>query len=195
MTAGRRVLLDKYLPVFEARERHEVLVHAPSARAYAAVRALDLERSLLVRALFRIRTLPGRIRSRQRVAPRQTRPFLETALSIGWQILEEAPGEEIVVGAVTQPWTASPRFDGMPGETFCAFAEPGYAKIAWNFAVHPAAPGRARVSTETRIVTTDPASRRLFRRYWLVFGPFIRLIRVVALRRLRRELARERPGV
>ena len=189
------MLLDKYLPFFEARERHEVLVGAEPARAYAAMRALDMERSLLVRALFRIRTLPERIRSRQRIAPREPRPFLDTALTIGWRILEEAPGEEIVVGAVTQPWTASPRFDGMPGEAFCAFAEPGYAKIAWNFAVRPAGPGQARVSTETRVVTTDPASRRLFHAYWLVFGPFIRLIRIVALRRLGRDLARERPGV
>lgn len=189
------MLLDKYLPFFEARERHEVLVRAEPARAYAAVRSLDLERSMLVRALFRIRTLPERIRSRQRISPREPRPFLDTALSIGWRILEEASGEEIVVGAVTRPWTASPRFQGMPGEAFCAFAEPGYAKIAWNFAVRPAGPGLARVSTETRVVTTDPASRRLFRAYWLVLGPFIRMIRIVALRRLRRDLARERSGV
>jgi len=189
------VLLDKYLPFFEARERHEILVRAEPARAYAAIRALDLERSFLVRALFGIRTLPERIRSRQRIPPREPRPFLETALSIGWRILEEAPREEIVVGAVTQPWTASPRFQGMPAEAFCAFAEPGYAKIAWNFAVRPADSGRARVSTETRVVTTDPVSRRRFRGYWLAFGPFIRLIRIVALRRLRRDLARERLGV
>jgi hypothetical protein len=78
----------------------------------------------------------------------------------------------------------------MPAEAFCAFAEPGYAKIAWNFAVRSEGPGGARVSTETRVATTDPASRRLFRAYWLVLGPFIRLIRIVALRRLRRELAR-----
>lgn len=189
------MLLDRYLPFFEARERHEVLVRAEPARAYAAVRAIDLERSLLVRALFRIRTLAGQIRRRQPVAPRAARPFLETALSVGWRILEEAPGEEIVVGAVTRPWTASPRFQGMPPEAFCAFAEPGYAKIAWNFAVRSEGPGGARVSTETRVVTTDPASRRRFRAYWLVFGPFIRLIRIVALGRLRRELAREPPGV
>ncbi len=38
----------------------------------------------------------------------------------------------------------------------------------------------------------NQGSRRRFRRSWLVFSPFIRLIRVIALGQLRPELARER---
>jgi hypothetical protein len=41
---------------------------------------------------------------------------------------------------------------------------------------------------ETRVLATDPASRRKFRLYWLVVSPGVRLLRRVALTRARREL-------
>jgi hypothetical protein len=189
------VLIDKYMPSFETREHHETLVPADAARAYAALRALDFTVSPIVRALFAIRTIPERWRNRRSVRPaadRGPRPFLETALSIGWKVLEESPGEELVAGAVTQPWAPVVVFRGMPGAEFLAFAEPGFAKIVWNISSRPAGAGLARIATETRVATTDPASRRKFRRYWLVFGPWIGLIRMIALRRLRRQLERER---
>ena len=49
---------------------------------------------------------------------------------------------------------------------FVAFEEPGYMKGAMNFRVEPVDAG-TELRTETRVLTTDPASRRAFRRYWL----------------------------
>jgi len=42
--------------------------------------------------------------------------------------------------------------------------------------------GASLARTETRVMTTDPAARRKFRRYWSIFSPGIVLIRRVALR-------------
>lgn len=70
------------------------------------------------------------------------------------------------------------------------FREPGYTTIAWNIAVRSAGPGRAVLSTETRVAATDPRARRKFRVYWFFLSPAIRLIRRIALRRVRRELER-----
>ena len=47
-------------------------------------------------------------------------------------------------------------------------------------------------TTETRVVLTDPESRRRFLRYWRAVGPFSRLIRWKALRMLDRRLNRPR---
>lgn len=186
-------LIDAYLPVFEVRERHEARVRAEPARAYAALRDLDLNRSPVVRALFALRTLPERLQSRGPRLVRAETTFLQTTLSAGWKILEEIPNEELVAGAVTRPWEPVVHFRGMSGDAFRAFSEPGFAKIAWSIAARSAGEGLSLVTTETRVATTDPRSRRRFRRYWLFFGPFIGLIRILALRLLRRELERERP--
>ena len=43
------------------------------------------------------------------------------------------------------------------------------------------------LSTETRVLATDEASRRAFRRYWLVIRPFSGLIRRVWLRAIRQR--------
>jgi hypothetical protein len=188
-------LLDACLPRWDVRDRHEATVRADRERAWAALRALDLERPLLVRALFFLRTLPERLRGR--VAPRRARPFLESALEAGWRILGEEEGRELVLGAVTKPWEPVVRFRGLSRDEFVAFEEPGWAKIAWSIEAFDAAStnaaggsagARARVAIETRVSTTDPESRRKFRRYWAIFSPGIRLIRVVALADLRRSL-------
>ena len=177
------------------RDRHEAIVPASRERAFVALRALDVERPLVVRALFFLRTLPERLRGG--VAPRRPRPFLESALEAGWRILGEDDGRELVMGAVTKPWEPVVRFRGLPRDEFVAFGEPGWAKIAWSIEAQEASdgiearvagPGRARVSIETRVLTTDAESLRKFRRYWAIFGLGIRLIRVVALAELRRSL-------
>jgi len=186
-------LIDAYLPVFDVRERHETRVRANPARAFAALRDLDWNRSRVVRALFALRTLPERLQSRGPRPDRAETTFLEMALSAGWKILEEIPNEELVAGAVTQPWEPVVHFRGMSGDAFRAFAEPGFAKIAWSFAARPAGEGFSLVRTETRVATTDPRSRRRFRRYWRIFSPFIGLIRILALRLVRRDLDRMPP--
>jgi hypothetical protein len=45
-----------------------------------------------------------------------------------------------------------------------------------------------RLATETRVATTDPVSRKRFRRYWRVVSPGIRLIRRISLRMVRHVL-------
>jgi len=53
-------------------------------------------------------------------------------LSIGWVVLAERPGREMVLGSVTQPWQAAPVFRSVPCAEFRDFSEPGYVKIVWT---------------------------------------------------------------
>jgi hypothetical protein len=179
-------LIEKYMPRFDVRERHEAVVEAEPSRTYAELRALDVNRSLLVRIIFAIRTLPARLSSAP--PPPKGQSLLEASLAAGFVLLEETPGEELVAGAVTRPWEPVVNFRTLPGPEFLAFAEPGFTKIAWSIAVAAEGPGRSRAITETRVHATDPVSRRRFRRYWILFGVGIKLIRVLALRLLRKDL-------
>ena len=86
-------------------------------------------------------------------ASRQTR-------SIGWGVLAEVPGREIVMGAVTQPWLADVVFRTLPPDTFAAFAEPDYVKIVWTLRSYPIGDTESVFRTETRVSTTSPARAR-----------------------------------
>jgi hypothetical protein len=178
------------MPRYDVRAHHATVVPTKPARAYATLRAIDLNRSRVIRCLFALRGLPSRFGQPQgRSAAPSYRTFLESALALGWVLLEEIPDRELVMGAVTQPWKPVVEFLGLPAPDFVAFVEPGFAKIAWSFAVEPDPKG-SLVTLETRVLTTDPVARRRFRRYWLVFSPFIKLIRRLILGLLRRDLGR-----
>ena len=183
--AGRRdPLLDRFLPTYEVRELHETRVAAPAEVTYAVAQELDLQRSPLVRAIFAGREL---LLGAERSRGERPREFLREVLALGWRVLAEAPGRELVLGAVTQPWQAEVRFRGLPPEEFAAFREPGHAKIVWTLAAEPLGAQASVFRTETRVVTTDPDARVHFRRYWAIFSPGILLIRREALRLVRRE--------
>jgi hypothetical protein len=180
-------LIDRFMPTYEVAERHEIDVSAPAGLTMAAARELDLYRSPLVHAIFAVRTLPSRLRG---ASPRQPAPLLAETLALGWRTLAEMPDREIVVGAVTQPWRAEVTFRGVEPDLFAGFAEPGYAKIVWTLEVAPLGPAASRFSTETRVGTTDPRSRALFRRYWAALSPGILLIRRASLKLVKADAER-----
>ena len=52
----------------------------------------------------------------------QPRGLLAAVQSLGWRVLAELPGREVVVGGVTQPWEADVTFHGLPPDEFTAQA-------------------------------------------------------------------------
>jgi len=175
------------MPTFDVREHHEATVRAPAEVTYAVARELDFGRSPLVSVIFRARQrLMG-----GRIEPATTGgSFLDEVQALGWRVLAEEPGRQLVMGAVTQPWVADVVFRGVPPEDFAAFDEPDYVKIAWTVAVTPRDDGRSVFRTETRAVATDPDARARFRRYWTLVSPGIVLIRWEMLRLVKREAER-----
>jgi hypothetical protein len=175
-------LLDRFFPRYEVRERHEKRVEASAALTFAHAKEVNLRSSPIARAIFGLRSIPARLGG----APQRIdeRGILEETLALGWGVLAEAPGREIVMGAVTQPWKANVVFRALPPEEFAAFAEPGYVKIAWTLAAEHIGPSRCVFRTETRAIATDAASRSRFRRYWALLSPGIVLIRHEMLRRV-----------
>jgi hypothetical protein len=107
-------------------------------------------------------------------------------IKVGFTLLRERPGKEVVVGAIGRFWSP---FGNKPvvGEDFSAFTEPGYAKAALNFTVAADGEG-SRITTETRIAGTDAAAARKFRRYWLLIRLGSGAIRRSWLKAIRRRL-------
>jgi hypothetical protein len=184
-------LLDRFMPTFDVREHHRVRVRAPAEVTYASARKLDLRHSPLIRGLFR---------ARQRFMGGRSAPassegsFLDEVQALGWRVLAEDPGRELVMGAVTQPWLADVVFRGVDSPEFATFQEPNYVKIAWTITVTPQADGGSEFRTETRAVATDAAARARFRRYWTLASPGIVLIRWEMLRLVRRAAERHELG-
>lgn len=177
-------LLDRFMPLYDVAERHRVRVRAPADVTLAAAADMNLQQSGLVRAIFRTRELGM---GSSTIRPAAPQGLLAQVKALGWGVLAETPGREIVMGAVTQPWKADVVFRAVPPSEFASFAEPGYVKIAWTLRADPLGPSESIFRTQTRVVATDAIARARFRRYWAFVSPGIRLIRRLVLSPLKSE--------
>lgn len=117
-------------------------------------------------------------------------------VGLGWILLAETPGVEMVLGQVSRPWKADASSTDAPTtpEGFTNFDEPGFAKIVTSLRVDHYGTDSCILTMETRVATTDAMSRRRFRRYWLLIGPVSSVIRRMALRLLATELRQSARG-
>lgn len=168
--------LDELLPAYEFSERHAIQVAAAPARIDEAVRAVSIADIPIARALWWLRRLG-------RPYGDAAKPFVGDELP--GVVLDDVPGEGIVLGLTGQFWRLrGGRDPNRPttAEEFLAYDRPDTCKAVIDFRVAP-----GTLSTETRVHVADPASRRRFRRYWLVVRPFSGLIRILFLRAARRR--------
>jgi hypothetical protein len=181
-------LLERFMPVYEIVERHEISVSAPADVTLAVAEGIALQGSGVVRTMIRARELLLGATPDDR---RRPRGLLAEVQSLGWGILAEIPGREVVVGAVTKPWEANVTFRALPADDFAAFKEPGYVKIVWTLRAEPISATESVFRTETRAIATDPSARAQFRWYWSFLSPGIILIRLAVLRPLKTEAERQ----
>ncbi len=156
--------LDAFLPSYEFSTRHAVAVDADPARADRALREVTFSEVTLVRGLLLARGLGAR-RADDRV--------LETMVPRS-TVLEDAPGEGVVLSLTGQFWRLRGRGPEPPATAVIEFR---------------AVPGA--LTTETRVHVPDPVSRQKFARYWRVVRPFSGLIRVLVLRAAKRRAESE----
>jgi hypothetical protein len=154
--------VETSLPRFDVRERHERVVELEPERALEIALGTPVAPDRLVRALFLLRGLGAPTESIGEFSP--TKGFL---------VLERTP--------TTYVFGLAARLRGQPkvaadAEGWRAWQPPGI-KIAADFRTEPAGEGKARLTTETRVLALDRKSRLVFRLYWLVVGPFSALIR------------------
>jgi hypothetical protein len=159
------ILIDHFSPRHDVRARYGIDVHAPVEKAYRAARSLNMSDSQLVRWLYRLRGLPAESLT------------LDGMLKWGFVLLADEPLQEIVFGLIGRFWTPSAQIQRVTADAFAGFDRQGYAKVVGNIAFVPQSGGRVRVTTETRVHCLGEPSRRYFRLYWLLIGPFSGIIR------------------
>jgi hypothetical protein len=153
----------------------------------SAAREMQLEQNILVRGIFKAREWILRSQPDQ---TRRPSGIVAQTMSLGWGVLAERPGLEIVMGCATKPWEANPVFRALQPEEFAAFNEPGYVKIVWTLRADPVSSDSSIFRTETRAIATDSTARRKFRRYWSLLSPGILLIRSAMLPTVRADAER-----
>lgn len=173
---GEELLLDRYLPTYDATQRRHAVVDADAETTYEAILTADLMRSgRLVAALGGLRVLPARIGARLRGVEKPPAPESMTFADVAetdWVRLAERPGEELVLGAVGALWKPVIEWREIDPDEFERFEEPGYAKLAIGLSVRSYGEDRSLLTYEARTRATDPDSRRRFLRYWRLIGPF-----------------------
>jgi hypothetical protein len=153
-------LLDSIMPAYEVQEVHSTHVDAPPAAAFAAILAVTPGETALARPFLWVRTLPARMSGGRRMDDAVwDRPFLSVPDTA---ILGRTPDREIVVGLIGKFWRLrdGARVPVRSREQFVAFDRPGFAVSTLSVHVEPEA-GGCRVTTITRVRTTDPEAARL----------------------------------
>lgn len=182
------MLIDTYMPDYQFNEVHTTRVHAPLATVFRAIQEVKASQITLLGLLFGVRTLPGRLLGR--AGPRRSldRPMLEIAQRSNFIMLDTSPDKEIVLGTIGQFWrlTGQTNIKLNTAAEFLAFQQPGFAKSVMNFFLEPQA-GGVHIRTETRVHPLDPATQRVFGRYWRIIYPGSALLRVTWLRAIKQQ--------
>jgi hypothetical protein len=185
-------LMDRFMPTYDVVERHHIEVAASAEVTLSAAKAQELSQVPLIRAVFRARELV--MGSTPSAAPLPA-GLLDMTLALGWRMLHESAGREVVLGAVTRPWEANVVFTGLSPDRFAAFQDPGHVKIIWSLRADPLGAHRCVFHTETRAVATDQTARSRFRLYWSLASPGIWLIRWLSLGPLKVAAERRQAAV
>ncbi|MBF0549084.1 MAG: hypothetical protein HQK60_00985 [Deltaproteobacteria bacterium] len=169
------MIIDQFLPDYDVSASYHISVQAPIDTVYSVARSLNMRESWIVRWLFKLRRLPG------------SGLTLDGMLKWGFVLLADQPSQEFVFGLIGRFWTSTPQLQSVTSDAFVRFDRPGFAKAAGNMAFIPQSDGSVRVTTETRVLGLDKASRRRFRIYWLLISPFSGLVRKEWLRLIKEQ--------
>lgn len=201
--ADPELLMEQFLPRYDVAVVYADVFRAPPAQCYARVMELNLLQASFIRVALDIRGLPQRVLGVLRSPGKNTGTGaspptfrLQDMVGLGWILLAETPGIEMVLGQVSRPWKADASSTGAPTtpEGVTNFDEPGFAKIVTSLRVDHYGTDSCILTMETRVATTDALSRRRFRRYWLLIGPISSAIRRMALRLLATGLRQSARG-
>lgn len=178
--AGRGTRLDEVLPRFDVSKAHRLSVAAPAGRTFEVLERYDLRESGFTRLLLALRGYG-------RLARRPERPvgLAASLAAAGFVPLGGRPGRELVFGLVGKFWTPRGGIRALSPEEFLAFAEEGYAKVAWNVSVEAEDQSSSLLTTETRVLCFGRSARWRFAVYWRTIEVFSGAIRRAMLRGIR----------
>jgi hypothetical protein len=181
--------LDEVLPTPRLVELDEIELALPVERTWDLIRHGDMGRLPIARALFSLRTVPGKLLGHHEeplslriddLASSRERP--------GFQVLIDRPLGEFVVGAIGKVWQLDIPFVHVATHIdFRDFGEGGFIKVAWAVQLTALGDKATRVAFEVRVDATDDESWKKFRAYFMLIGKPSRFIRRSFLAALARD--------
>ncbi len=185
--------LDDVLPNSHYVTRQSRWIDAPPEVVWEELHSVRLSGLPVTVVLSAARLLPVLLTGHGR-GKVQNRPFLEV-LPIP-KLASSAP-ESVVFGGALQAWRLSGGAESpsLDAEELNRWIQPGWVKAVMDFRLTPVR-GGTELSSETRVLATDPRTRRRFGLYWLFVQPGSTAIRweVLTAVQLRAE-ARTRAAV
>ena len=161
-------LIDDFLPVFQFRERHELVTRASPKALLNAVLLPGVTDDPWARVFIRLREAPDRLLgSRSGLAGRANFGIDD------FMILGRDADHELAFGLVGRFWQRDYGLVTLahPRQQFAGFSEPGLAKLVLNFSTEALPGGGTRLMTETRVHCVDASARRRFTPYWWLIRP------------------------
>ena len=171
--------LDDVIPNPQYQICHSRVAHAPLVAVWDALHRVTMSALPLGHALEGVRVLPARL-SGKKLEPLAGRTFLDvTPIPV---LFSERPHVVISAG-LSQAWrllggSIPPHLDAA---ALRAWSQPGWIKAGMEFRLEPTQLGTL-LSSETRVVATDPRTRRAFAMYWFFIRPSSGAIRREVLR-------------
>jgi hypothetical protein len=169
--------LARLLPEWHFREVHRLPVEAAPEAVMAAVYRTTWPEAPIARALMAITgadVSPGR-------------RIVTDGLAAMGEVVPAGEEEFLFVGV--QGLGDGPRPEGSVLDLVAGCEEPGIVKVGMNVRFADGV-----LSTETRVLATDEATRRRFRRYWLVIRFGSGLTRTSMLRAIRANALSAQPS-
>jgi hypothetical protein len=171
--AQPRTRLDAVMPEYQFSEIHTVLVHARPEEAMQATRESTFGDMRSLATLLKVRGAAIRT-----PAPRggdlQDKRVLDAFSASGF-LLDGSDHEIVLFGAANVREQRRP--DVRTATQFVDYREPGSVKMAFDFRAVEAGGGWSVLSTETRVMALDDATRSGMGRYWRLIVPGSGLLR------------------
>ena len=160
--------LDDVLPNSHYVTRQSRWIDAPPDVVWEELHAVRLSGLPVTVVLSAARFLPVLL-SGHGLGHLRDRPFLE-ALPVPLLASEEP--ESVVFGGVLQAWRlrGGEEPPSLDAEELQRWIQPGWVKAVMDFRLR-AVRGGTELSSETRVLATDPATRKRFSFYWVFVQP------------------------
>ncbi|MGY1824456.1 hypothetical protein [Geodermatophilus sp. SYSU D00079] len=161
--------LDDVVPVADHVTRQSRVIDAPPPVVWEELHRLRLSSLPVSLLLSAVRALPVLLAGRGRRRLGLDRTFLDV---VPVPELASDPPSHVLFGGPLQAWrlTAGKRPPVLDAAQLRDWSEPGWVKVGMEFRLTPAL-GGTRLTCETRVVATDPGTRRRFALYWLAVQP------------------------
>jgi hypothetical protein len=171
--------LDDVIPNPQYRMCHARVVGAPPSVVWDELHRVTMSALPVGWALEAVRLLPARLSGRKH-QPLAGRSFLDvTPIPV---LFSKRP-DIVILAGLSQAWRplggmTPPQLDAA---ALRAWSQPGWIKVGMGFRLEPTRLGTL-LSTETRVLATDPRTQRVFAAYWFFIRPGSGAIRREVLR-------------